>query len=174
MTQPIPASIDAPVRDFAAALDQPHPSCASAFHGHFSSTIFIPRLPRPSRKRSEFFACSMPRFARSNSKSLPTARSRAPRPMPYHEPFIARSPQLYQPATLARIQSGANISASDALRARRDLQASRHAIRKVFAEVDVLLTPTVPVPPPVIADLLRASGRPASARADHAAQYAPV
>ena len=71
----------------------------------------------------------------------------------YHESFMASSPELYQPATLARIRSGAKISASDALRASRDLQASRDAIKKVFDEVDVLLTPTVPIPPPAIAEV---------------------
>ena len=84
----------------------------------------------------------------STDRTLASAEAYA-----YHESFVARSPELYQPATLARIQSGANISASTALRASRDLQASRHAIRKIFDEVDVLLTPTVPIPPPVIADL---------------------
>jgi len=73
----------------------------------------------------------------------------------YHKPFIERSPELYQPATLARIQAGANISPDDVLRATDDLRASREAIRKVFDEVDVLLTPTVPIPPPLIADLLK-------------------
>jgi aspartyl-tRNA(Asn)/glutamyl-tRNA(Gln) amidotransferase subunit A len=73
----------------------------------------------------------------------------------YHKPFVERSPELYQPATLARIQAGANISADDVLRATDDLRARREAVRKVFDEVDVLLTPTVPIPPPVIADLLK-------------------
>ena len=67
--------------------------------------------------------------------------------------MVERSPELYQPATLARIRSGANISGDEALRAFHDLQVSREAIRKVFNEVDVLLTPTVPIPPPVIDDL---------------------
>ncbi|MGA7136131.1 MAG: amidase [Terriglobales bacterium] len=71
----------------------------------------------------------------------------------YHKEFVERSPELYQPATLARIQSGAHISAPEALQASRDLQASRHAIQEIFHEVDVLLTPTVPIPPPLIADL---------------------
>jgi aspartyl-tRNA(Asn)/glutamyl-tRNA(Gln) amidotransferase subunit A len=71
----------------------------------------------------------------------------------YHKPFVEQSPELYQPATLARIQSGATISASDALAASRELQSSRNDIQKVFEEVDVLLTPTVPIPPPPIADL---------------------
>ena len=39
------------------------------------------------------------------------------------------------------------------MRASRDLQASRHAIRDVFNQVDVLLTPTVPIPPPSIKEL---------------------
>ncbi len=69
--------------------------------------------------------------------------------------FVERSPELYQPATLARIQAGAKISPDDVPRATDDLRASREAIRKVFDEVDVLLTPTVPIPPPVIADLLK-------------------
>src|SRR5258708_903176 len=73
----------------------------------------------------------------------------------YHKPFVERSPELYQPATLARIQAGPNLSADDVLRATDDLRASREAIRKVFDEVDVLLTPTVPIPPPVMADLLK-------------------
>ncbi len=72
----------------------------------------------------------------------------------YHEPFVARSPELYQPATLARIQSGANVSADDVLRGRQELEAGRRAIQAIFDDVDVLLTPTVPIPPPVIADLL--------------------
>jgi aspartyl-tRNA(Asn)/glutamyl-tRNA(Gln) amidotransferase subunit A len=71
----------------------------------------------------------------------------------FHEPLVVGSPELYQPATLARIQSGASASAATVLRARRDLDARRQAIRRVFEEVDVLVTPTVPIPPPSIAAL---------------------
>jgi aspartyl-tRNA(Asn)/glutamyl-tRNA(Gln) amidotransferase subunit A len=71
----------------------------------------------------------------------------------YHKSFVANSPELYQPATLARIKAGADISADEALRARRELEASREAIKQVFDKVDILLTPTVPIPPPAIADL---------------------
>jgi len=81
-------------------------------------------------------------------RTLSTAEAYA-----YHKPFVERAPERYQPATLARIQAGASISADDALRASRDLQANRDGIAKVFDEVDVLLTPTVPIPPPRIADL---------------------
>ena len=84
----------------------------------------------------------------STDRTLSSAEAYA-----YHKPFVENSPELYQPGTLARIQSGAHISANDALRASRDLQASRHAIQETFNDVDVLLTPTVPIPPPSIADL---------------------
>jgi aspartyl-tRNA(Asn)/glutamyl-tRNA(Gln) amidotransferase subunit A len=71
----------------------------------------------------------------------------------YHKPFVEGSPEFYQPATLARIQAGAGTSADDVLRARNELNAARESIKKIFEEVDVLLTPTVPMPPPAIADL---------------------
>jgi aspartyl-tRNA(Asn)/glutamyl-tRNA(Gln) amidotransferase subunit A len=84
----------------------------------------------------------------SSDRTLASAEAYA-----YHKGFADRSPELYQTATLARIQSGAHISAPDALHASRDLQASRQAIHEIFNEVDVLLTPTVPIPPPLIAEL---------------------
>jgi aspartyl-tRNA(Asn)/glutamyl-tRNA(Gln) amidotransferase subunit A len=84
----------------------------------------------------------------STDRTLASAEAYA-----YHKSFVAQSPELYQPATLARIRSGENISADDVVRASGELQASRDAIGQIFNEVDVLLTPTVPVPPPVIADL---------------------
>jgi aspartyl-tRNA(Asn)/glutamyl-tRNA(Gln) amidotransferase subunit A len=84
----------------------------------------------------------------STDRTLASAEAYA-----YHKGFADRSPEFYQTATLARIQSGAHISAPDALHASRDLQASRQAIHEIFNEVDVLLTPTVPIPPPLIAEL---------------------
>jgi aspartyl-tRNA(Asn)/glutamyl-tRNA(Gln) amidotransferase subunit A len=70
-----------------------------------------------------------------------------------HQCLVRRSPELYQPATLTRIKSGENSTAAEVWRAVGDLQASRQAIRRIFEDVDVLLTPTVPVPPPSIAQL---------------------
>ena len=84
----------------------------------------------------------------STDRTLSSAESWA-----YHEPFVARSPELYQPATLARIKSGENISAEDVLRARQELSTARQAIGKTFEDADVLLTPTVPILSPRIADL---------------------
>jgi len=71
----------------------------------------------------------------------------------YHAEFIARSPALYQPETLRRIRSGADISAADILERRRELQQARLEIGEVFKSVDVLVTPATAVPAPSAAEL---------------------
>jgi aspartyl-tRNA(Asn)/glutamyl-tRNA(Gln) amidotransferase subunit A len=71
----------------------------------------------------------------------------------FHAEFVARSPELYQPETLRRIRSGQNVSA-DALReSRRELQRLRGEIKAVFADIDLLITPTTPIPALTIAEL---------------------
>jgi len=70
-----------------------------------------------------------------------------------HAESIAKNPELYQAETLRRIRTGENVSAAEFIRLRRELEQSRRSIRKVFADVDVLVTPTIPMPAPAIADL---------------------
>jgi aspartyl-tRNA(Asn)/glutamyl-tRNA(Gln) amidotransferase subunit A len=71
----------------------------------------------------------------------------------YHAGNVARSPELYQPETLRRIRSGENISAAEYIRRRRDLDEERRRAHDFFADVDLLVTPTMPIPAPAIADL---------------------
>jgi Asp-tRNA(Asn)/Glu-tRNA(Gln) amidotransferase A subunit family amidase len=71
----------------------------------------------------------------------------------YHADHVARTPALYQPETLRRIGSGANISAAEYIQRRRELDLERRRAHDIFAEVDLLVTPTIPVPAPAIADL---------------------
>jgi aspartyl-tRNA(Asn)/glutamyl-tRNA(Gln) amidotransferase subunit A len=71
----------------------------------------------------------------------------------YHAENVARTPDLYQPETLRRIRSGANISAAEYIQRRRELDQERRHARDIFAGVDLLVTPTMPIPAPAIADL---------------------
>ena len=71
----------------------------------------------------------------------------------YHAENIAKTPELYQPETLRRIRSGANISAADYIQRRRELDQERRRARDFFADVDLLVMPTMPIPAPAIADL---------------------
>jgi len=71
----------------------------------------------------------------------------------FHAGFVARSPELYQPETLRRIRTGQNVSPDVLLRCRAELEQARRDIAAVFANVDVLVTPTTPIPAPAIAEL---------------------
>jgi aspartyl-tRNA(Asn)/glutamyl-tRNA(Gln) amidotransferase subunit A len=71
----------------------------------------------------------------------------------FHAENVAKSPQLYQPETLRRIRSGETVSAAEYIQRRHELDEARRGIGQIFAEVDLLVTPTMPMPAPAIADL---------------------
>ena len=71
----------------------------------------------------------------------------------YHAESVARNPQLYQPETLRRIRAGEKVSAAEYITRRRELDEQRRNIREVFESVDLLITPTIAMPAPAIADL---------------------
>jgi Asp-tRNA(Asn)/Glu-tRNA(Gln) amidotransferase A subunit family amidase len=71
----------------------------------------------------------------------------------YHAENAGRTPELYQAETLRRIRSGANISAAEYILRRQELDRERRRARDFFAEVDLLVTPSTPIPAPAIAEL---------------------
>lgn len=85
---------------------------------------------------------------------VPTDRTlQAAESYAYHKELVARSPELYQPETLRRIRTGENISASQIEERLRGLKALRRHIAAVFDDVDVLVTPAVPIAAPAVAEL---------------------
>src|SRR5437879_4919830 len=71
----------------------------------------------------------------------------------FHKEYVAKSPELYQAATLKRIRAGADVSLSTYMQSRRRLDQARHAAARCFADVDLLVTPTTPVPPFALSEL---------------------
>jgi aspartyl-tRNA(Asn)/glutamyl-tRNA(Gln) amidotransferase subunit A len=71
----------------------------------------------------------------------------------HHAENVAKNPELYQPETLRRIRSGERVSAAEYIQRRRELEEARRSIVRIFADVDVLVTPTMPMPAPAITDL---------------------
>jgi aspartyl-tRNA(Asn)/glutamyl-tRNA(Gln) amidotransferase subunit A len=71
----------------------------------------------------------------------------------FHAENVAKNPELYQAETLRRIRTGEAVSAGEYIVRRRELEEARRGIRAVFADVDVLVTPTTPMAAPAIADL---------------------
>jgi aspartyl-tRNA(Asn)/glutamyl-tRNA(Gln) amidotransferase subunit A len=75
----------------------------------------------------------------------------------YHAEHVARTPELYQPETLRRIRTGENISAPEYIQRRRELEQERRQASDIFSGVDLLVTPTMPIPAPAIAALKKDS-----------------
>jgi aspartyl-tRNA(Asn)/glutamyl-tRNA(Gln) amidotransferase subunit A len=72
----------------------------------------------------------------------------------YHRDKMASSADLYDPETLRRLSSGDPVSETEYQNALADLKQARQKTAEIFREVDILITPTVPVPTPQISDLL--------------------
>jgi len=70
----------------------------------------------------------------------------------YHREYVTKTPELYQPLTLKRIQAGANVTTPAYIQGRRDLAQVRRTAAKWLDSVDVLVTPTIPIPPAAISD----------------------
>ena len=83
-----------------------------------------------------------------NDRTVQAAESYA-----FHQAAVAKTPELYQPETLRRIKTGEKVSQQDYRRKLAELKATRENIRKMFDEVDVMVTPTTPIPAPMISEL---------------------
>jgi aspartyl-tRNA(Asn)/glutamyl-tRNA(Gln) amidotransferase subunit A len=70
----------------------------------------------------------------------------------YHREYVAKTPELYQPLILKRIQAGANVTTPAYIQGRRDLAEVRRKAEKWIDGVDVLVTPTLPIPPAAVSD----------------------
>lgn len=72
----------------------------------------------------------------------------------YHAQNIEKSPELYDPETLRRVKQGEEVTETEYRSALARLRQNRADAAQMFRDVDVILTPTTPQPPPKIADLL--------------------
>jgi len=87
--------------------------------------------------------------AQTTDVSLPAAPDFAPllaESAAWHEAYLddERNHGDYDPVTLERLLAARAVSAQGYIRAQQDMVRVRHAITRVFDEVDVLVTPTAP------------------------------
>jgi Asp-tRNA(Asn)/Glu-tRNA(Gln) amidotransferase A subunit family amidase len=73
----------------------------------------------------------------------------------FHRESVTKTPELYQAETVRRILSGTNITHEQFEKARAELEKNRGEITSVFDEVDLIVTPTTPIPAPPIEELKR-------------------
>jgi aspartyl-tRNA(Asn)/glutamyl-tRNA(Gln) amidotransferase subunit A len=72
----------------------------------------------------------------------------------YHWEYFSKTPELYHPDTLKRLKSGKDITTADYESARRKFDELRRSASNLFKTVDLIVTPTTPVPPFTISELL--------------------
>jgi aspartyl-tRNA(Asn)/glutamyl-tRNA(Gln) amidotransferase subunit A len=151
-------SVDVPAADYVSGLDE-----GTKREGTKKLRVGIPRAHFYEELEDEVSAAvegalsvirQLVAEVRDVEIDVPADRTvQAAESFAYHAENVARTPELYQPETLRRIRSGEKVSATEYIRRRRELDEERRRARDFFAEVDLLVTPTMPIPAPAIADL---------------------
>ena len=89
------------------------------------------------------------------------AAVQAPEVYAVHAQHFTSTPELYGPWIQERLRQAAKVDTVAYIQARQELDRLRRYIGDVFAKVDLLLTPTTPVPPITITEALNMSPDPA-------------
>lgn len=71
----------------------------------------------------------------------------------YHKYLIAEQGDLYHPETRRRILAGRDITKEQKEAAARELQHERERIKGLFSGIDLMVTPTTPIPAPSLSEL---------------------
>ena len=77
-------------------------------------------------------------------------------PYVYHQRYLPAHEHQYNPETLQRIRSGADVSAAQYVDAYREQLRRRREIFETFDKVDLIITPTTPAVTPTFAELAAA------------------
>jgi len=146
-------SADQPVPDYTAALSQRGPLRVGVPRAYFYEGLHpeIESAMNAALKVISKLAASVHDIEMPASNDTTILRAEA---YAYHAEYVKKSPELYQPETLKRIRVGEDVTTATYIQARRQVDQYRHNIRRVFETVDLLVTPTTPVPPFTISELL--------------------
>jgi aspartyl-tRNA(Asn)/glutamyl-tRNA(Gln) amidotransferase subunit A len=147
------ASVNRPVDDYVTALEKNPERLIIGVPRNFFFEDLDPEVAQATEEALKVLG-SFNKEIRDLELEVPTQRTlQGAESYAYHAEFVKRSPELYQPETLRRIKNGATVEPAEVQRRLQLLAKFRSEIEKVFEEVDVLVTPTVPIPPPTIAEL---------------------
>ena len=148
-------SVDAPVVDYLSAMREPTKGMRVGVPRMFFFEQLDPEVAAAVEMALSVIA-GMTADVRECELQVPTDRTlQSTEAYAYHAPFVAQSRDLYQPETLRRILAGAAITGKEVEQQRQELETARREIGRAFENIDLLVTPTVPVPAPTIAELLK-------------------
>ena len=154
-----PASVDFPVDSYTNALD-------------------VKTKPRIGIVRRPFFDDLHPDIEHAMNEALKQCRDlssdvievdlppapaavQAPEVLAIHSNYFSTSPDLYGHWMRERLEMATSISTVAYIEARQELDRLRRSVSDVFSKVELLVTPTTPVPPILIREALNMSPTPA-------------
>ena len=145
-----PNSVDAATPDYSRALNQR----VSTLRIGIPRAVFYEGLdPEIDRAMTDGLQVIRRLTASARDVELPKYQTLpvvAAEAYAYHEQYVTKTPELYQPATRQRIEGGAHVSTSAYIAGKRELDRLRRAVAGVFADVDLLITPTSPILPQTV------------------------
>jgi aspartyl-tRNA(Asn)/glutamyl-tRNA(Gln) amidotransferase subunit A len=146
-----PTTVDMPVPDYTRALRTP----VSKLRLGVPRTPFFDNVNPEVAKAVEAAIDVLRKMTASVIDiQLPPAGNPAdvwtPEIYAYHATWIHESPEKYQPATRNAILRALEANAGAYAQARRNTDLARREIKKVFSKVDLIVTPTMKQPAPLI------------------------
>jgi aspartyl-tRNA(Asn)/glutamyl-tRNA(Gln) amidotransferase subunit A len=136
-------SVEAPVADYLRAIAAP---TSKLRVGVVRSPFFVNLDPEVAKAVEAAIDVVRKLTARVGDVEVPSSGNIAdvwnPEIYAYHQPWITKTPELYQDATRTLIQAAGKANAATYAAARHQVDVVRREIRKAFATVDVLVTPT--------------------------------
>ena len=147
-------SYDMPVQDYAVALRQPRKLRARI--GLVRNYFYDALDPEVKRAVDTAVSTFGKLGAEIHDVALPVSSDRTviqAEAFAYHATNITKNPELYLPETLSKLRQGATIDMATYMKARLSLDQLRRTSPRVFTKIEVLLTPTTPVPAPKASDL---------------------
>ena len=147
-------SQDVPVPDYSAAFSDGH---TSKLRLGIAREFFLDQVhPEIAERVQAAISRLAPLTSGTHEVSLPVDTDRTVakcESWAYHAKYVASCPQLYHPETLRRIRTGQEVTAADYIAKRHELELLRRQVDAIFTNVDLILTPSAPLPAPRFADL---------------------
>jgi len=149
-----PVSIRAPIPDYSAAL---YRSAATLRIGLPGDRYFAALEPDVEAAIDDALAMLRRLTAQTRDVTMPEPPDFSvllAEAYAYHKPWLddPATRRLYDPVTLERLLAAGAFSTVEYYAARRELELARNAIDSVFADVDLVVTPTAPGLPETIAN----------------------
>jgi len=148
-----PTSRQILIEDYVAAVRAPAPRLRVGVPRRFFYEDLNPEVARVTEEALQVVAglaaevreVSVPM---DNDRTVSKAETYA-----YHAPNVREYADKFDPETLRRINTGTDVSVRDYVGKLHELEFARRSAAEIFKDVNVVVTPTAPVPPPLVTEL---------------------